>query len=232
MYRIYDLSRHTWSSTGAAMIAVATMSLAQPSAARDQAELVSACTDAARQYFESFEAPTDMRADDPLVDGTRTAGGTIDLGNYVAEIRCGFSARELRLTEFYVDGANRLADLRAGRTVSGSNAPNYNRPVGGVLPKGSSFTASSVITCARPGTGEAQCDAGVVREGNGNGFLMVFWPDAGNRILYFENGEIIRYDQAEADGGAELRVTRKGDIQIVTIGHARFEVVDALLVGG
>ena len=157
---------------------------------------------------------------------------TIDLGNYVPEIRCGFPAKELRLTEFYVDGADVLADLQAGRTASAGGLPNYDRPVGGVLPDGSDFTASSIIPCERPGTGAAQCDAGVVREGNGNGFVMVFWPDAGSRVLYFENGEIIRYDQAESDGGAALRVTRDGDLQIVTIGDARFEVFDALLVGG
>lgn len=232
MSRTFDASTGMRLGAGIAFAAMAALGFASPAVAQDSSELVSACSDAARQYFENGDAPTDMRADDPRVDGTRTAGGTIDLGNYVAEIRCGFPAKELRLTEFYVDSVDRLADLHAGRTVTGGNEPNYSRPIGGVLPEGSSFTASSVIPCARPGTGEAQCDAGVVREGNENGFVMVFWPDAGNRILYFENGEIIRYDQAESDGGAELRVTRNDDIQIVTIGDARFEVFDALLVGG
>jgi hypothetical protein len=214
------------------LAAAVTFGLASPSIAQDQAEIVSACSDAARQYFGNPGAPTDMRADEPRVDGSRTAGGTIDLGSYVAEIRCGFPAKELALNEFYVDSTDRLEDLRAGRTGSGGDTPNYDRPVGGVLPKGSSFTASTIMACARPGTGEGQCDAGVVREGNGNGFVMIFWPDAGNRVLYFENGEIVRYDQAESDGGAQLSVTRNGDLQIVTIGEARFEVVDALLVGG
>lgn len=104
--------------TRIAFAAAAALTLASPAVARDNAEILSSCSDAAHQYFENFNAPTDMRADDPRVDGTRTAGGTIDLGNYVAEIRCGFPARELRLTEFYVDGVDRLADLRAGRTVN------------------------------------------------------------------------------------------------------------------
>ncbi|MBF9058454.1 hypothetical protein HKCCSP123_04595 [Rhodobacterales bacterium HKCCSP123] len=206
--------------------------VAGPAAAQGPAELVAACGDAARQFFGSFDAPTDMRADDPRVDGSRTAGGTIDLGNYVAEVRCGFPANEFRLTEFYVDGADRLAQLQGGGGASSGSMPNYDRPLGGVLPAGSSFSASSIIPCERPGTGASQCDAGVVREGNGNGFVMVFWPDAGSRVLYFENGEIIRYDQSEADGGAMLGVTRLGDVQIVTVGDARFEVFDALLIGG
>ncbi|WP_263389518.1 hypothetical protein [Ruegeria marisflavi] len=208
------------------------LTLAYPAVAQSKAELAQACGDAARQYFENFNAPTDMRAHEPRVDGSLTSGGSIDLGNYVAQVCCGFPAKELRLTEFYVDGADVLADLQAGRTVSGGGMPNYDRPVGGVFPAGSSFTASSIIYCERPGTEPRECDTGVVREGNGNGFAMVFWPDAGNRVLYFENGEVIRYDQSEADGGAELRVTRDGDMQIVTVGDARFELIDALLVGG
>lgn len=216
---------------GLAACATALVSLSSPALAQDGADVVNACGDAARQYFQNFDAATDMRADEPRVDGSRTAGGTIDLGNYVAEIRCGFPKSELTLTEFFVDGTDQLAALQSGGAASG-NIPNYDRPVGGVLPAGSDFTASSIIKCERPGTGAAQCDAGVVREGNGNGFVMVFWPDAGSRVLYFENGEIMRYDQSEADGGAELRVTRDADLQIVTVGDARFEVFDALLIGG
>ena len=232
MPRTIDTSSHARRRAWVALATAAAFGLSSPILAQDRAELTSACTDAARQFFGNFDAPTDMRADDPRVDGSRTAGGTIDLGNYVAEIRCGFPANKLRLTEFFVDGVDQLAVLQGGGVAASGNVPNYDRPRGGVLPAGSDFTASSIIPCERPGTGSAQCDAGVVREGNGNGFVMVFWPDAGSRVLYFENGEIVRYDQAESDGGAELRVTRDGDLQIVTIGDARFEVFDALLVGG
>lgn len=104
--------------TRLAFVAVAALGLAMPAEAQTDKELAHACRDAARQYFENFDAPTHMRVDDPRVDGTRTAGGTIDLGNYVAEIRCGFPANAFRLTEFYVDGVSKLADLQAGRTVN------------------------------------------------------------------------------------------------------------------
>ena len=232
MPRTVGTSSHAWRRAWVALAIAAAFGLSSPILAQDRAELTSACTDAARHFFGNFDAPTDMRADDPRVDGSRTAGGTIDLGDVVAEIRCGFPANKLRLKEFFVDGVDQLAVLQGGGASASGNVPNYDRPIGGVLPAGSDFTASTIIPCERPGTGSGQCDAGVVREGNGNGFVMVFWPDAGSRILYFENGEIVRYDQAESDGGAELRVLRDGDRQIVTFGHARFEVFDALLVGG
>lgn len=206
--------------------------MADPPAAQGGASLTSACTHAARQFFGDYEARAEMREDEPRVDGTQTAGGTIYLETRAASIRCGFPADQLRLTEFYVDGQDQLAALQGGRPAASGNVPNYDRPVGGVLPQGSDFTASSMIPCSRPGTGSARCDAGVVREGGGSGFLVVVWPDAGSRVLYFENGEITGYDESEADGGAELRVTRNADVQIVAIGDARFEVVAAVPVGG
>lgn len=232
MSRPFAVSRRFPLQVGVIAVVGALISGISPAHAQDGSDLASSCGDAARQFFQNFDAAVDMRADEPRADGSRTAGGPIDLGNYVAEIRCGFPANELRLTEFFVDGADQLSALQNGSGSPSENIPNYDRPTGGVLPEGSDFTASSIIQCERPGTGAGQCDAGVVREGNGNGFVMVFWPDAGNRVLYFENGEIVRYDQSEADGGAELRTTRDGDVQIVTVGDARFEIVDALLVGG
>jgi len=32
------------------------------------------------------------------------------------------------------------------------------------------------------------CDFGVVREGDGSGYVKVFWPDGGNHVLFFEDG--------------------------------------------
>ena len=102
------------------MVATAStvLTLAVPAHAVTKAELARACSDAAHQWFENFDAPTDMRVDDPRVDGTRTAGGTIDLGNYVAEIRCGFPAKSFKLSEFYVDGVSKLKALKAGNTYN------------------------------------------------------------------------------------------------------------------
>lgn len=107
----------TWARPGAAIVAtLLALALAPAAFAQSKAELAQACADAAHQWFENFDAPTSMRTDDPRVDGTRTAGGTIDLGNYVAEIRCGFPAKKFRLTEFYVDGVNKLKALQSGKT--------------------------------------------------------------------------------------------------------------------
>jgi hypothetical protein len=107
------------------------------------------------------------------------------------------------------------------------------RPVGGVLPNDSAFTAAAQIACTRNAdASEAQCDAGVVRQGNGNGYVKIFWPDDGNRVIYFENGTPSTYDESEADGGAVMTVSREGDTSIVMIGEQRFVIPNAFLLGG
>jgi hypothetical protein len=111
--------------------------------------------------------------------------------------------------------------------------PNYERPYGGVMPKGSSFSATGQLKCVRDQDApEAYCDFGVVREGNGNGWVMVYWPDAGNRVIDFQNGRPVGFDQSEADGDAEMTATREGDNNIVFIGESRFEIPDAVIWGG
>lgn len=220
---------------GFALLCCAAVSAAVLPAQRSAAEgrdLLSACTDAARQYFGDFEARTEMQDNGARVDGTRTVGGEIYLENRSAYIACAFAPKRLQLVEFSVDGEDQLASLQRGTRPASSGTPNYDRPVGGVLPDGSSFSAATQIACRRKGTSEGRCDAGVVREGHGNGFVMVFWPDGGSRVLRFENGTISGYDESEADGGARLTVKRRGDVQIVEIGDARFEVFDALITGG
>ena len=114
-----------------------------------------------------------------------------------------------------------------------ASEPNFDRPVGGVLPDGSGFTASGQIKCVRDkDAADAMCDFGVVREGNGNGWVMVFWPDTGSRVIYFEDGTPSSFDSSAADGDAELTATKEGDTNIVMIGDSRFEIPDAAINGG
>jgi uncharacterized protein YraI len=77
------------------------------------------------------------------------------------------------------------------------------------------------------------CQAGVVREGNGSGFVTVFWPDGGSRVIFFEGNTPVRYDESEADGGAAFSVTQDANGTFtVFVGDARFVIPEALIVGG
>lgn len=89
------------------------------------------------------------------------------------------------------------------------------------------------IPCARAaGQPMGSCRFGVRREGGGSGSITVFWPDGGNRVIFFKNGTPSRYDESEADGGARMTVHREVDLFQVRIGDQRFEIPEAVISGG
>lgn len=98
---------------------------------------------------------------------------------------------------------------------------------------GTDFHATGELPCMRKsGQPMERCRFGVKREGNGNGSITVFWPDGGNRIIFFENLTPMSYDRSEADGDAKLTVDQESDLYIVKIGEQQFEVVEAIMAGG
>jgi hypothetical protein len=118
-------------------------------------------------------------------------------------------------------------------TPVGSAEGNLDRPAGGVLPEGTAFTATGLNDCTPPGeTANLTCEFGVVREGNGNGMVLVLWPLGGPRAIFFESGTPVRFNQSEADRGKTMTVTRESDVSVVSIGEERYFLPDAILYGG
>lgn len=98
---------------------------------------------------------------------------------------------------------------------------------------GTGYHATGNIPCARAaGQPMGSCRFGVRREGGGSGSITVFWPDGGNRVIFFKNGTPSRYDESEADGGARMAVRREADLFRVRIGDQRFEIPEAVISGG
>lgn len=110
----------------------------------------------------------------------------------------------------------------------GTPAPNQD-----ALVPGTNFNATGNIPCARyAGQPMAACRFGVVRKGQGSGSVTVFWPDGGNRVIFFENGTPARFDQSQADGNVRMNVGKNADLFMVTIGVQRFEIPEAVISGG
>jgi hypothetical protein len=108
------------------------------------------------------------------------------------------------------------------------DAPSHDAKV-----PGTNFNATGMVPCARnAGQPMAQCKFGVVREGNGNGTITIFWPDAGNRVIRFEDNTPMSYDESQADGGAKMTVGKKADVYEIRIGTQRFEIFEAVMTGG
>ena len=98
---------------------------------------------------------------------------------------------------------------------------------------GTDFNAMAPITCT-PGRDAADttCEAGVVRNGDGSGFISVALPDGRQRAVFFENNVPVRFDQSEADGDIQMTVQQDGDMFTVFIGDLRLVFPLALMAGG
>lgn len=104
---------------------------------------------------------------------------------------------------------------------------------GDALVPGTEFNATAPITCT-PGMDAADttCEAGVVRNGDGSGYISVTLPDGRMRAVFFENNVPVGFDQAEADGDIEMTVQQDGDMFTVFIGDLRLVFPLALMAGG
>lgn len=79
------------------------------------------------------------------------------------------------------------------------------------------------------------CAFGVTREspGSGNGSVSIDWPDGGSRVIYFEAGNPVSFDQSQADGEVAMTVSRTDNgMNIVSIGEQRFEIPESVIWGG
>jgi hypothetical protein len=125
-------------------------------------------------------------------------------------------------------GSEQNADDGGGAMAGSSSNPDDAK-----VP-GTPFNATGKLSCVRDAdAAEAQCDFGVVRNGDGTGYIQVTWPDGGMRIINFEDNTPAYFDKAEADGDARMTVTKSDDgMFVVLIGAQRFEFSEAVIVGG
>lgn len=104
---------------------------------------------------------------------------------------------------------------------------------GDALVPGTRFNATGALPCARTaGQPMRDCRFGVIRYTDGGAEVMVFWPEGGSRVITFEGGVPVRYDEAQADGGARLTWRQEDGLFRIAIGAQRFEIIDAIVFGG
>lgn len=94
------------------------------------------------------------------------------------------------------------------------------------------FDATGSIPCAQVvGQPMGSCEFGVARAGGGYATVVIQRPDGRTRTLYFRMGRAIGADTSEADPG-EFRVTREADLNFIRVGSERYEIPDAVILGG
>jgi hypothetical protein len=97
---------------------------------------------------------------------------------------------------------------------------------------GRNYNATGNISCS---IGEGQptesCFFGVIRQGNGSGIVTVKKPDGRSRAIIFKNGKAEGYEQSEVDTD-RFSSSKQGDLNIIRIGPERYEIPDAIVLGG
>lgn len=95
------------------------------------------------------------------------------------------------------------------------------------------FDATGRIPCSRSaGQPTTQCEFGVARSGGGDATVVIKWPNARNRVIFFRMGKPVGADNSQADGYPEFSVTRAGDLHLIRVGDERYEIPEAVLFGG
>jgi len=95
------------------------------------------------------------------------------------------------------------------------------------------FDARGQIPCAQyAGQPMSQCDFGVARAGGGYATVVVTHPDGRKRAIFFRMGVPMGADTSEADGYHELRATKESDLHLIRVGPERYEIPDAVPLGG
>ncbi len=95
------------------------------------------------------------------------------------------------------------------------------------------FDATGKIPCAQAkGQPMGQCEFGVARAVGGYATVVVIKPDGRKRALYFALGIAISGDTSEASGEQKFEAKKDTDLHIIRVGHERYEIPDAAILGG
>jgi hypothetical protein len=95
------------------------------------------------------------------------------------------------------------------------------------------YDATGTIPCAQAlSQPMRECDFGVSRAGGGYSTVVVRKPHGGSRAIYFRMGQAVGADTSEADGYHDFSVTREADLNMIRVGPERYEIPDAVVLGG
>jgi len=150
-------------------------------------------------------------------EGTLSASGDYKVRVYM--MRSAARRKEVahyRL-EMIIDGAGQQA----------AHAPSHDATV-----PGTDFNATGQVPCSMgKGQPTGSCAFGVKRYGNGSAMVTVTKVDGRQRVIFFEKGRAIGYDQSQADSG-QFKASKEGDLNIIHVGEERYEIPDAVVLGG
>ncbi|MGF1497965.1 MAG: hypothetical protein ACFB8W_14250 [Elainellaceae cyanobacterium] len=190
---------------------------------------ISMATDNAANYFNIL-APgeTEVAIFNSSSSGNQYEGTLPESGDYRIRVYLMRSAAR----------RNEVANYRLEMIVSGQGSmaqgngalpPSSGAHEGDARVPGTGYHATGNIVCAMTQQEPSRfCPFGVVREGNGSGFVEVTKPNGSRVSIYFQNGQAVG---SEGSSG-EFSAARQGDETLVYIGDERYVIPDAVIFGG
>jgi heat shock protein HslJ len=95
------------------------------------------------------------------------------------------------------------------------------------------FDARGRVPCAQSaGQPMTLCNFQVARAGGGYATVVVTLPDGRSRNLYFRMGIAIGAGTSEADNPGAFSTWRESDLTFIRVGNERYEIPDAVILGG
>jgi heat shock protein HslJ len=95
------------------------------------------------------------------------------------------------------------------------------------------FDATGKVPCAQlRGQPMTSCEFGVSRAGGGYATVVITKPDGRTRAIFFRMGRPTGADTSEADRTGPFRATKEGDLNLIRVGSERYEIPDAVVLGG
>lgn len=95
------------------------------------------------------------------------------------------------------------------------------------------FDATGMVPCAvEQSQPMQQCDFSVARSAPGYATVIITKPDDMKRAIFFRMGKPIGADTSEADYPGEFKANRQSDLNLIELGKERYEIPDAVVLGG
>jgi len=95
------------------------------------------------------------------------------------------------------------------------------------------FDATGPLPCAfAAGQPMGQCEFGVARAGGGYATVVVKKPNGRTRAIFFRMGRPIGADVSESEGRLKFSATKDADLHRIRVGQERYEIPDAVILGG
>src|SRR5579864_4859347 len=135
-----------------------------------------------------------------------------------------------------VDGVTLISIPMEGKSKGGTMGDALGHKGGGAKAKGADFNTTGTLPCARyAGQPTSMCRFGVVRNSDRSAIVTVFWPGGGRRAIFFgADGKVTGAGTSAANRSAPGKITtrKNADLNLISIGDERYEIVDAILYGG